>query len=142
MSNQLRVAVIGDNFVGTDLFADALRRHLEPAAGPVELATMSVPWPDTPLLANEEVKEFLGDPVEVARLAQDAEVLLTHVAPVTQQVFDAAPALRIVGCCRGGPVNVNVAAAHAALSGRRCWPTRWPRLSSWPRAANMGRAAL
>ena len=113
MSNQLRVAIIGDNFVGSDLFVEALRRYLGPAGEALHVNAMSVPWPDTPLAANDEVKEFLGDPAGVARLAQDAEVLLTHVAPVTQQVFDAAPALRIVGCCRGGPVNVNVAAATA-----------------------------
>ncbi len=113
MSNQLRVAIIGDNFVGSDLFVEALHRHLGPAGDALHVNAMSVPWPDTPLSTSDEVKEFLGDPTGVARMARDAEVLLTHVAPVTQQVFDAAPALRIVGCCRGGPVNVNVAAATA-----------------------------
>ncbi len=113
MSTHLKVAVVGDQFVGTELFVDALHRHLAPFADELDVVTMSVPWPDTPLCQDDEVKEYLGDPAEIARLAQDADVLLTHVAPVTQQVFDAAGALRIVGCCRGGPVNVNVAAATA-----------------------------
>lgn len=113
MSNHVRVAVIGDQFVGTELFVDALRRDLEPVVGEVSVVAMHVPWPETPLLYNDEVKEFLGDPAEVARLAQDADVLLTHVAPVTQSVIDAAPNLRIIGCCRGGPVNINVTAATA-----------------------------
>jgi len=113
MLNPLRVAVIGDNFVGTELFVDALQRYLEPASGMLHVNAMSVPWPDVPLATSDEVKVFLGDPAVIARLAQDADVLLTHVAPVTQALFDAAPALRIVGCCRGGPVNVNVAAATA-----------------------------
>ena len=42
-----------------------------------------------------------------------AQALVTHVAPVTQAVIDAGQDLRIIGCCRGGPVNVNVAAATA-----------------------------
>lgn len=113
MSKSVRVAVIGDQFVGVDLFAAALQRDLAPVVGGIEIAALSVPWPDTPLQYNDEVKEFLGDPVTVARLAQNADVLLTHVAPVTQAVLAAAPTLRIVGCCRGGPVNINVAAATA-----------------------------
>lgn len=111
MTKHLRVAVIGDQFVGVDLFAAALRRYLVPIEGEVEIVALSVPWPDTPLQHSAEVKEFVGDPATVASLVQDAEVLLTHVAPVTQAVIDAAPALRIIGCCRGGPVNINVAAA-------------------------------
>lgn len=114
---------------GTDLFADALQRDLAPVVGNIEITTLSVPWPETPLHYNDEVKEFLGDPVAVAALAQEADVLLTHVAPVTQAVLDAAPTLRMVRC-RGGPVNVNVAAATtsgipvvdragAQLAGRR-----------------------
>ena len=113
MTTHLKVAVIGDQFVGTELFVDALHRHLAPFAGELDVVTMSVPWPDTPLRQDDEVKEYLGDPAAVARLARDVDVLLTHVAPVTQQLFDAAPMLRIVGCCRGGPVNINVAAATA-----------------------------
>ncbi|MFN3332731.1 MAG: 2-hydroxyacid dehydrogenase [Caldilinea sp.] len=113
MSKQVRVAVIGDQFVRTELFVDALHRFLEPEVGEASVVSMNVSWPDTPLQYNDEVKEFLGDPTEVAQLAQDADVLLTHVAPVTQAVLDAAPNLRIIGCCRGGPVNVNVAAATA-----------------------------
>ena len=40
------------------------------------------------------------------------DVLLVHGAPVTAEVLDAAP-LRLVCCARGGPVNVDVAAASA-----------------------------
>lgn len=113
MSKQVRIAVIGDQFVGTELFVDCLRRDLESVTGAVAVDAMHVPWPDTPLQHNAEIKEFVGDPAAVARLAHDADVLLTHVAPVTQAVIDAAPRLRIIGCCRGGPVNINVAAATA-----------------------------
>jgi D-3-phosphoglycerate dehydrogenase len=113
MSKHVRVAVIGDQFVGIDLFTAALQRELAPVVGDVDIVSLRVPWPDTPLQYNDEVKEFLGDPAAVAALAQDADVLLTHVAPVTQAVIDAAPHLRIIGCCRGGPVNINVAAATA-----------------------------
>lgn len=111
MPNPLKVAVIGDQFVLPELFEAALRQHVAPLVDELDIVSLSVPWPDTPLLNGEEVKEYLGDPAEVIRLAQGAKVLLSHVGPVTQAVIDAAPSLRIIGCCRGGPVNIDVAAA-------------------------------
>jgi D-3-phosphoglycerate dehydrogenase len=42
-----------------------------------------------------------------------AEVLVVQGAPVTDAVLDAAPELRLVGCARGGPVNVDVDAVTA-----------------------------
>ncbi len=109
----LRVAVIGDQFVLTSLFTTALQTHVAPLVDKLELVTAEVDWPGQPLAYDEEVKEFVGDPVQVAQLVRGADALLTHVAPVTSAVLDAGPALRIVGCCRGGPVNVNVATASA-----------------------------
>ena len=111
MSKQLRVAVIGDQFVGSELFVAALERHLVPVVGAVDVAALQVSWPDTPLQHNDEVQEFVGDEAAVAALACEAEVLLTHVAPVTRQVIAGAAHLRVIGCCRGGPVNINLAAA-------------------------------
>jgi D-3-phosphoglycerate dehydrogenase len=111
MLDHLHVAVIGDNFVGVDLFAAALDRHVRPHVRELTVAALHVPWPDVPLVADAEVKEYLGDPQEVARLVAGAQALLTHVGPVTQAVIDAGNQLRIIGCCRGGPVNVNVPAA-------------------------------
>lgn len=110
---QLRVAVIGDNFVGVELFEQALRRHVEPLVEELSIAPMHVPWPDTPLIHHSEVKEFVGDPAAVVELVQGARAILTHVGPITQAVIDAGDQLGLIGCCRGGPVNVNVAAATA-----------------------------
>lgn len=107
----LRIAVIGDHFVGTDLFTAALEHYLAPAGVALTFDVHSVTWPDAPLSHNAEVKEYDGDPAAVAELVRHADALLTHVAPVTEAVLAAGAGLRIVGVCRGGPVNVNVAAA-------------------------------
>ncbi|MEW5817249.1 MAG: 2-hydroxyacid dehydrogenase, partial [Spirochaetota bacterium] len=47
------------------------------------------------------------DDNEVCELVGDTEIILTHTAPITQKVIDAAGNLRIVGAARGGPVNIN-----------------------------------
>jgi D-3-phosphoglycerate dehydrogenase len=53
----------------------------------------------------------VGEPDELAAFVYDAQAIVTHVAPITRQVIEAAGGLRIIGCCRGGPVNVNVTVA-------------------------------
>ncbi|MBV8257464.1 MAG: hypothetical protein JO073_06550, partial [Actinobacteria bacterium] len=47
---------------------------------------------------------------ELAARMPDVEVLVVQGAPVTAEVLDASRVLRLVGCARGGPVNVDVAA--------------------------------
>ena len=89
MIEHLHVAVIGDNFVGTQLFEDALDRHVRPLGRDLTVARLHVPWPDVPLVADAEVKEYLGEPAEVAALVKGAQALVTHVGPVTQAVIDA-----------------------------------------------------
>ena len=46
------------------------------------------------------------------------------MAPFTARVFAAGPALRLVAVCRGGPVNVDLAAATRPASPSRFAPGR------------------
>jgi D-3-phosphoglycerate dehydrogenase len=41
------------------------------------------------------------------------EALVVQGAPVTDAVLEASPELRIIGCARGGPVNVDLVAVNA-----------------------------
>ena len=105
----LRVLVVGDPFMPVSSYADALA-GLE---GRVELSTMqfddvrSAP-PRTE--SEQRLREYVGDPAEVVRAVAGHDALIVHGAPVSSEVLDAAP-LRLVCCARGGPVNVDVAAA-------------------------------
>src|SRR6202042_2176862 len=63
-----------------------------------------------PRTASEHrLREYVGDPADVARAVAGHDVLIVHGAPVSSEVLGAAP-LRLVCCARGGPVNVDVAA--------------------------------
>jgi D-3-phosphoglycerate dehydrogenase len=101
------VLCAGDLFITADTLGTAARAAL----GDIDVVPHSSRWPDDPFGAVEGVREAAGDPAELARAAGPADVLLTHLAPVTASVLAAAPRLRLVGVTRGGPVNVDLAAA-------------------------------
>jgi D-3-phosphoglycerate dehydrogenase len=103
----MRIAVIGDPFFPAEVLADAIRAL---DAGD-ELALLDL----GPEVAEgaEGIREYVGSPADVSAVLDAHEVLVVHAAPVTAEVLDASPELRLVCCARGGPVNVDVAAAHA-----------------------------
>jgi len=107
----MKIAIIGDLFVKPSLFEAALWRYVKPVRNDLTLVSQSVHWPDSPLIRNDEVQEFVGDPVAIAEFVCDADAIVTHIAPITALVIESAQNLRIIGCCRGGPVNINMVAA-------------------------------
>ena len=65
--------------------------------------------PATP--SELRIKELLGSPRQLIERLDGHEVLIVQGAPVTDAVMDASPRLRLVCVARGGPVNVDLAAA-------------------------------
>ena len=61
----------------------------------------------------EGLKEYMGAPEEVVAHVADAPIFVTHLAPLTSTMFERMPNLRLVAVSRGGPVNVDMAAARA-----------------------------
>ena len=65
-----------------------------------------------PTTASElSIKELLGSPSQLIERLDGHDVLIVQGAPVTDAVMDASPALKLVCVARGGPVNVDLAAA-------------------------------
>lgn len=105
-----RMLVAGDRFVTNRLLLDALRN-----AGVETSAAREVEfgWPEEPFGVVAEVREASGGEEQLAELVGDAEIVVTEMAALTARVIAAAPALRLIVVCRGGPINVNVNAASA-----------------------------
>jgi D-3-phosphoglycerate dehydrogenase len=105
----VKVLVVGDPYMPVSAYAGALAG----LDGQVELSTLQIDEAGgTPPVTESErgLREYAGDPAAVARAVAGHDVLVVHGAPVSAEVLGAAP-LRLVCCARGGPVNVDVAAA-------------------------------
>jgi len=110
-ADPVRVLVVGDPYMSASIFSRALAGLGDTVAvTELQLGTLGAPPPRTE--SERALREYMGDPADLVRAVAGHEVLLVHGAPVTAEILDAAP-LRLVCCARGGPVNVDVAAATA-----------------------------
>lgn len=100
-----RILAIGDSYMSADVFTGSFSRH-ELAA---ETATIKVARPSWDV---EQISEYEGDPAEVAHIAAGYDIIAVHAAPITAEVLDRLPELRLIGCARGGPVNIDLRAAR------------------------------
>ncbi len=110
------VAVVGDNFMRPELFADAITRRL---GDRVQVRGMALPWPDEPMRhgyagdALDGLREYQGEPGVIEAFVGTASILVTQLAPVSGAMLGRMPGLRLIAVSRGGPVNIDLAAARA-----------------------------
>ncbi len=105
----MRVLTAGDQFVSNALLGDALRAELGETKP--DIAELTLPWPQEPFGPVGNVLEASGTEDQVIEALGNAEAVATEMAPFTDRVFAADPDLRLVAVARGGPVNVDLAAA-------------------------------
>lgn len=109
------VAIIGDRFMLCEMFHAALRE----ACGDCVAAQLhELPWPDEPMEHGykvpgiEGLKEYMGTPDDIIARIGRAEILVTHLAPLSASMMERLPRLKFVAVSRGGPVNIDRAAAR------------------------------
>ena len=95
------------------------REALESACGDaLSIREQSSAWPDEPMehgyavAGMDGLKEYLGDPDAVCEFIGDAEILVTHLAPMSRQMLERLPNLKLIAVSRGGPVNIDMDAAR------------------------------
>ncbi|MEM9581514.1 MAG: 2-hydroxyacid dehydrogenase [Pseudomonadota bacterium] len=110
------VAIIGDFFILPEVFERELRRACEGINITCRLDQSD--WPNSPVEhgyvgdGTVSIKEYLGDFDQVVQFIGQAEVLIMHQSPMTAKMLDQLPSLKLIGCSRGGPVNIDVEAAR------------------------------
>ena len=103
----VRILAVGDSFFPTGVFRRALERlESEHSVDYLQVDASRTP-PDLP------IREYEGDPAEIAAHMPGVDALVVHGAPVVDEVLAASEALRLICCARGGPVNVDLGAASA-----------------------------
>jgi D-3-phosphoglycerate dehydrogenase / 2-oxoglutarate reductase len=103
-----KILVAGDRHILSRLMVEALEEEL---GEDLDIATLDFEWPMEPHVDVAEVKEAAGSEDEVIAAGEDAEVIITQLAPITEKVLSVLEDLKLVIVTRGGPVNVNVEAA-------------------------------
>jgi D-3-phosphoglycerate dehydrogenase len=98
----------GDHFVRNELLADSLSKLPDVS---FDIRQLTLPWPLTPYGRVAEVDEASDAEDQLIPALDGVELAITQMGPFTERVLAAAPDLRFLVCCRGGPVNVNVPAA-------------------------------
>lgn len=103
----VNVAVLGSGFIPPQVFINEIKAQGVDA----RYTTLDLPWPGTPRGNDDEIQEYAGDFDDVVRTAQNAEALVTDLAPVNEYILGKLPNLKFIGVSRGGPVNINIPAA-------------------------------
>jgi D-3-phosphoglycerate dehydrogenase / 2-oxoglutarate reductase len=105
----MRILVVGDPYMPVSVYSEplaALGERVTVTAMQIDGTATARPRTES----EHRLREYVGDPAEIARAVVGNDVLIVHGAPVSAEVLDAA-SLRLVCCARGGPVNVDIAAA-------------------------------
>lgn len=103
----IAVLAAGDEFVTPDLLTAAVTAELADA----KVWRLELPWPVHPFGDIAEVHEASGTEEEMIDALRGAQVCVTHLGALTERVLRTAADLKLVAVSRGGPVNVNLAAA-------------------------------
>jgi D-3-phosphoglycerate dehydrogenase / 2-oxoglutarate reductase len=111
-----KLSIIGDLFMRSDMFGQAIRERCH--VFDIDIRKHDLQWPDVPMehgyavTGMDGLKEYVGTTDEVLALVGDAEMLVTHLAPLSAGILDRLPNLKFVAVSRGGPVNIDMKAAR------------------------------
>lgn len=108
----MRILVAGDSFCPSSAFRAAFAGLAERHEVRFIDVVDDPAWaPSSP--SERKLKEAMGTPAQLIDALDGAAALMVQGAGVTDAVLAASHNLRLIGCARGGPVNVDLAAASA-----------------------------
>ena len=109
------IGIIGDHFMLPEVFEEKLRI----ACGDgLHIRTRKDNWPDDPMehgyaaAGMDGLKEYFGAADDVVAFLGEAEILVTHLAPMSRGMLERLPNLKMIAVSRGGPVNIDLQAAR------------------------------
>ncbi|MEV1295141.1 2-hydroxyacid dehydrogenase [Pseudonocardia sp. NPDC049635] len=109
MADRVPALLAGDHFVLNRLLATDLAF----GGAAWDLREIELAWPHVPFGPVAEVDEASGTEDEMIEALQGVRACITQMAPLTARILGECPDLEFFAVSRGGPVNVNLAAATA-----------------------------
>ena len=113
----MKTLIVGDHFIPSSAFREAMERALGSNAGPLREVTWAGKDQEEhhaqQQIMERDGAEGVETPQEIVDAVGDAEIIAVHFAPVTAAIIEAAPDLKAVIVARAGYENVNVDAATA-----------------------------
>lgn len=112
-----KISIIGDQFMLSSIFEEAIIDKCTDFE--CDIQTHNLPWPDEPMEHGYAVegmaglKEYMGTADQIVDLVGSAEILVTHLAPISTDILKQLPTLKFIAVSRGGPVNIDMNAARA-----------------------------
>lgn len=109
------IAIIGDHFMLPEVFQAKLT---EACGAAIVTRIRTDNWPDQPMehgyatAGMEGLKEYFGTADDVVEFIGDAAILVTQLAPMSRAMLERLPGLKMIAVSRGGPVNIDMAAAR------------------------------
>jgi D-3-phosphoglycerate dehydrogenase len=109
------IVIIGDRFMLPSMFEASIRSK---CGDGLDIRSHEMPWPDLPMhhgyaeAGMDGLKEYQGSADEIVALAGTAAIVVTQLAPFSAGIMDQLPNLRMIAVSRGGPVNIDMAAAR------------------------------
>ena len=108
----MNTLIVGDHFIGAEVFRAAIERELGSDFGPVR----TVMWAGADMeeqhaeqqVMEKEGPEAVRSPGEIIEAVEGAEILAVHFAPVPTSLLEASDSLKAVVVARTGVENVNV----------------------------------
>ena len=108
------IAIFGDYFMLPEIFEEKI---VSACTDQVDIRTLKGNWPNEPMehgyavAGMDGLKEYSGVPDDIVEFIGNAEILVTHLSPISRAMLKRLPALKMIAVSRGGPVNIDMQAA-------------------------------
>lgn len=109
---KMKILIAGDDFTPALMFKEEIEKKLAPLGKDLDIEFFDIEIDENSVIKGlPGIKEYFGTPQEIIDKISGVEILVITFAPITEEVLQTADKLRVIGCGRGGPVNVDVDAA-------------------------------
>ena len=107
----LNVLYLTDKFLTYEVMHNSLNKYLKEIDISVVPDSIESDWPDLYYKNDEEIKEYIDVDEVLAKKIVKKDIVITHVAGIKGFHIQMANDLKIIGCIRSMPINIDVRAA-------------------------------